>query len=71
MHSFYVPKFLIKRDTIPGKTNRLHVTIQEPGTFRGVCAEFCGLLHASMDFTVRAVPPPEFEAWLSEREAAS
>ena len=64
IHSFYVPRFLVKRDTVPGKVNELHVTVQEPGTYRGVCAEFCGLLHARMDFTVRALEPEEFERWL-------
>ncbi|MFN2488318.1 MAG: cytochrome c oxidase subunit II [Actinomycetota bacterium] len=68
IHSFYVPSFLIKRDTIPGEVNHLSVTLEEEGTFRGVCAEFCGLLHDQMNFTVRAVPGDSFESWLSEQE---
>lgn len=71
IHSFYIPRLWVKRDTIPGKVNNLYVTLTEEGTFRGACAEFCGLLHARMDFTVRAVPGDEFETWLSEQTRSS
>lgn len=70
-HAFYVPRFLIKRDMIPGKTNQLDLSIEEPGTYEGLCAEFCGLLHDRMTFTVRAVSPESFETWVErEREDA-
>jgi len=67
-HSFYLPRLLIKRDAIPGRTNRVDVEIDEPGRYIGKCAEFCGLLHAEMNFVVRAVPPLEYRAWLIERK---
>jgi cytochrome c oxidase subunit 2 len=66
MHAFYVPAFLFKRDAFPGLTNRFEVTVRDPGTYLGECAEFCGLDHARMLFTVRAVPPAEFRAWLEQ-----
>lgn len=66
VHAFYVPRFLNKIDVIPGRENRLDVTITRPGNYEGYCAEFCGLLHDRMTFTVRAVSPEEFEAWLDE-----
>ena len=64
-HSFYVPQFLFKRDAIPGKPNEFDVTINEPGVYRGQCAEFCGVFHARMLLDVRAVTRTEFEAWLA------
>ena len=64
VHSFYVPRFLFKRDGIPGRTNRFDVKIEEPGTYDGKCAEFCGLLHSDMNFTITAVERDEFELWL-------
>jgi cytochrome c oxidase subunit II len=67
IHSFYVPKFLFKRDAIPGTTNRFDITIEREGVYEGKCAEFCGLLHAEMDFSVRAVDRTEFEEWLTEQ----
>ncbi len=70
-HSFYVPKFLMKRDAIPGEPNRFDVTIEEPGTYPGVCAEFCGLLHETMNFNIQAVQPAAYEAWLNEQRAGN
>lgn len=65
IHSFYVPRFLIKRDVVPGTDNRIDLTINDEGTYDGKCAEFCGLLHDQMDFTIEAVPEDEFEDWLA------
>jgi cytochrome c oxidase subunit 2 len=67
VHSFYVPRFLRKLDAVPGHTNEMRFVIDEPGTFGGQCAEFCGLGHAEMRFTVRAVEPAEFDAWVQEK----
>lgn len=63
-HAFYVPAFLFKRDAIPGRTTSFDLTVEEAGTYRGQCAEFCGVFHDRMLFSVRAVPAAEFEAWL-------
>ena len=65
-HNFWVPKFLNKRDLIPGVENILDITPNQLGTFDGFCAEFCGLDHVRMRFVVRVVEPDEFEAWLEE-----
>lgn len=64
-HSFFVPAFLIKRDLIPGRTNALVLRAEREGPFLGHCAEFCGLDHARMNFTVRVVPAEEFDRWLA------
>lgn len=68
VHSFYVPRFLLKRDMTPGRETRIDVEIEEPGSYPGVCAEFCGLLHHEMTFTIEAVSGEAFEAWLGEQE---
>jgi len=68
IHSFFIPSFLVKRDTIPGIDNHLELTINQQGTYTGQCAEFCGLLHDQMLFSIRAVSASEFASWLaSER----
>ena len=67
VHSFYVPRFLLKRDAVPGTTNRIDYVIREEGTYGGACAEFCGVLHDRMPFTIEAVTMEEFEGWLAER----
>jgi cytochrome c oxidase subunit 2 len=65
IHSLWVPEFLIKRDVVPGQTNRFEVTLEELGTYRGQCGEFCGLLHDEMLFSMEAVSPEAFETWLA------
>ena len=63
IHSFWVPRLAGKQDLIPGRVNRLVVEAEEPGVFRGQCAEFCGVAHSQMALYVVAVPPEEFQAW--------
>ncbi len=65
IHSFWVPRLGGKLDAVPGRTNVLRLQADEPGVFRGQCAEFCGLDHARMVLTVRALPAAEFDAWLA------
>ncbi|HSS09520.1 MAG TPA: cytochrome c oxidase subunit II [Acidimicrobiales bacterium] len=60
IHSFYVPDFLFKRDLIPKVNNTVDFYITKTGTFQGHCAEFCGLFHADMNFTVQAVSKDQF-----------
>jgi cytochrome c oxidase subunit II len=64
IHSFYVPGFLFKRDAIPGRMTQFDVRADTPGTYRGECAEYCGLDHAYMSFSVRVVSPAAYAAWL-------
>jgi cytochrome c oxidase subunit 2 len=70
IHAFYVPQFLFKRDAIPGHLNVFDFTVPEAGTFAGECAEFCGLNHAFMGFSVKAVPRSEFDAWVRQQQAS-
>ena len=67
-HSFWVPRFLYKRDLIPGVRNDIDVHPTKAGSFAGRCAEFCGLDHWRMNFTVRVVTPAEYRAWLAEQK---
>lgn len=64
IHSFWVPRLAGKQDNVPGRTNTLVLQADEPGTYRGQCAEFCGLSHANMRFRVIAEEPAQFEAWV-------
>jgi cytochrome c oxidase subunit II len=68
-HAFWVPDFLSKRDLIPGIDNEIEVTPTETGTFQGRCAEFCGLDHWQMYYTVRVVTESEYQAWIAEQQA--
>jgi cytochrome c oxidase subunit II len=70
-HSFWVPDFLSKRDLIPGVRNVIDVTPTETGEYVGRCAEFCGLDHWRMNFSVRVVEPEEYQDWLDEQREAT
>ena len=65
IHSWWVPAVAGKMDAIPGKVNHLRFEAPQPGTYKGQCAEFCGVQHALMLAQVRSVPPAEFDAWVS------
>ncbi len=69
VHSFWITAFRFKRDMIPGSPSSFSVDISDsPGWYphAGVCAEFCGLDHAKMQFSVRILEPDEFDAWLEQ-----
>jgi cytochrome c oxidase subunit 2 len=63
IHSFWVPSLNGKTDLIPGRENTTTIQADRPGTYRGQCAEYCGLQHAHMAFLVVAEPREAFEAW--------
>jgi cytochrome c oxidase subunit II len=73
IHSFWVPRLQGKIDVIPGDTNTIRFTAAKPGTFRGQCAEYCGVQHANMAFSIVAEEPAAFQRWLDaqRRPAAS
>jgi cytochrome c oxidase subunit II len=69
IHSFYVPQFFRKLDVVPGRINEFQVNVEQEGTYGGQCAEFCGLSHADMYFTVRAVDRATFDQWVLDEQA--
>jgi cytochrome c oxidase subunit 2 len=69
IHAWYVPRFLFKRDVIPGQTNKFEFTVNEDEvgqTFHGQCAELCGTGHRVMLFSVIAMSPADYEAWVAK-----
>ncbi len=67
IHSFWVPNLQGKRDLIPSRITTEWFQADQPGQFRGQCAEFCGLQHAHMAMWVVAEPPDQFEAWIERQ----
>jgi cytochrome c oxidase subunit II len=64
IHSLWVPALQGKLDLIPGKTNITWLRADRPGTYHGLCAEFCGVQHSRMALLVVALPPADFDVWL-------
>lgn len=71
VHSMWVPYLRFKMFAYPDHVNSFTATVQNPGTFHGLCAEFCGLYHYAMDFTLQALPGQAFDAWLRSQESAA
>jgi cytochrome c oxidase subunit II len=72
IHAFYVPRFLFKRDVVPGQTNKFDFTLDqnEAGqTFRGQCAELCGIGHRTMTFDVHALSQADYDTWVKQKIA--
>jgi cytochrome c oxidase subunit 2 len=67
IHSFWPARVAGKQDVIPGRKNPLTFHIDEPGTYFGQCAEFCGLSHANMRLRVIAQTPSDFDTWVAQQ----
>ena len=70
IHAWWVPELGQKKDAIPGFINEIWTRIDEPGVYRGQCAELCGKDHGFMPIVVRAAPEEEYRAWVAERKTA-
>lgn len=68
IHSWWVPAFAVKKDANPGFINEAWTKVDEPGIYRGQCAELCGKDHGYMPIVVIAKEPAEFDAWITEQE---
>jgi cytochrome c oxidase subunit II len=71
IHSFWVPQFGQKQDTVPGLHTQLHITPTKTGTFPVICTELCGLGHATMRTTAIVMTPAAFAKWLKGQTAAT
>lgn len=67
VHSFWVPELAGKLDLLPERTNEMTIDADEPGTYLGRCAEFCGLQHANMAIVVVAHDATGFDTWLADQ----
>jgi cytochrome c oxidase subunit II len=65
IHSFWVPRLTGKLDQVPGTVHSLRLEADDPGVYRGQCAEFCGIQHANMIFFVVARERADFDAWVT------
>ncbi|MCC7484216.1 MAG: cytochrome c oxidase subunit II [Burkholderiales bacterium] len=70
IHSWWVPALGIKQDAIPGFVRDTWFRADNPGIYRGQCAELCGKDHGFMPIVVEAVPQEQYAAWLAERKKA-
>ena len=67
IHSFWVPEFSQKQDTVPGLETTLVITPNKVGTFPVICTELCGLGHAAMRTQAIVMPAAAFDRWIEQR----
>ena len=70
IHSRWIPDFAVKQDAIPGFINEAWTRVNEPGLYRGQCAEFCGKDHAFMPIVVEVQEEADFDQWLEDQRLA-
>ncbi|MGB1701686.1 MAG: cytochrome c oxidase subunit II [Cycloclasticus sp.] len=71
IHSWWVPDFGWKKDAIPGFVNEAWVKVDEPGVYRGQCAELCGRDHGFMPIVVEVKSQDDYETWLAEQKTGA
>jgi cytochrome c oxidase subunit II len=69
LHAWWVPALAVKKDAVPGFINETWFTADTEGTYRGQCAELCGMDHGFMPIVVRVASQEDYDAWLSEQRA--
>lgn len=67
-HAWWVPDLGLKRDAIAGIINEGWTIIDKPGTYRGQCAELCGINHAYMPIVVIALPEQAYKDWVAQQK---
>lgn len=72
IHSWALPAFGVKQDAVPGRLAELWFEVDEgmEGIYFGQCSELCGLSHAYMPITVKAVTQAEYDAWVARTQTA-
>lgn len=65
IHSWAVPAFGVKKDSIPGRLNETWFYVTKEGVYYGQCSELCGVKHGFMPIVVEAVPKAQFEQWIA------
>lgn len=68
LHAWWVPALGVKQDAIPGFLRDAWFRVDQPGVYRGQCAELCGVDHAYMPIVVEAVEPERFAAWIDREK---
>jgi cytochrome c oxidase subunit 2 len=68
LHSFWVPAFRLKMDAVPGQTDYVRFTPNRLGNYEVVCAELCGIGHATMRVKTAVVSTQDFDKWVQTQQ---
>ena len=70
MNSFFVPRLGSQIYAMAGMETRLNLRADRPGSYRGLSANYSGKGFPGMAFTLDAVPPAAFDAWVARTRQA-
>lgn len=70
MNSFFIPQLGSQIYAMAGMATRLELLADNPGKFQGLSSQFSGHGFSDMRFEVTAVPPADFQAWVSRAKSA-
>ena len=68
IHAWWVPAFGVKQDAVPGFIREAWFKVDQPGTYRGQCAELCGKNHGFMPIVVEVKSEADYQVWLAGRK---
>jgi cytochrome c oxidase subunit 2 len=71
LHSWAVPAFGVKTDTVPGRLNETWFRVTKTGTYFGQCSELCGVNHGFMPIAIDVVSKEAFAAWVASKKKAA
>jgi cytochrome c oxidase subunit 2 len=71
LHSWAVPAFGVKRDSVPGRLNETWFHVKKEGVYYGQCSELCGVKHGFMPIVVEAVSKAKFDQWVASKKSGS
>ena len=71
IHEFYVPDLLFMKNAVPGHPNVFTIRPTKLGTYRGQCAQYCGLWHSKMTLILKVVPQADFSRWVTQQKTAA
>jgi len=70
IHAFHVPDLGLKMDALPNDVQYIQTSDLEEGSYQGYCAEYCGLAHSNMYFTVEVVDQDTYDQWIADQTEA-
>ena len=66
MDSFFIPTLAGQIYTMPGMQTQLHAVINQPGTYKGLSANYSGAGFTDMRFRFYGMEQPAFEQWVTK-----
>lgn len=65
IHSWTIPSFNVKLDSIPNQLNNLILKLNKPGLIFGQCSEICGINHRFIPIKLESISFNKFIEWIS------